>query len=53
MLNDALREQKKIDIDKSWTYFKDIVYSWCLEVGKDPEVYLSIEEEKYRKAMEE
>lgn len=46
-------EQKAIDIDKAWDYFKGMIESWCLEVGADPNVYLPQEEDKYRKAMEE
>ncbi|MCQ2219741.1 MAG: hypothetical protein MJZ12_00025 [Prevotella sp.] len=44
---------KSMDIDKAWNYYKDMLYSWCLEIGRDPEEYIPVEKEKFRKMMEE
>ena len=40
-------------IDKAWRYFEDMLDSWCLEVGLDPEEYVPAEKERFYKMMEE
>lgn len=39
-------------IDKAWRYFEDMLDSWCLKVGLDPEEYIPAEKERFYKMME-
>ena len=39
-------------IDKAWRYFEDMLNSWCLKVGLDPEEYVPAEKERFYKMME-
>ena len=56
----GVKDQQYIDkllieqlIDKAWRYFEDMLDSWCLEVGLDPEEYVPAEKERFYKMMEE
>lgn len=56
----GVKDQQYIDkllieqlIDKAWRYFEDMLDSWCLKVGLDPEEYIPAEKERFYKMMEE